>query len=345
MRLFELVLFLCFMFSWWENYAQSDTFLSIDTSSCEGVEEVMLVSGRNALLGILNNDVVNFELDENSLDYYRIQMKRDDGAYVVSDKKWMDMNTSLTLACSSDGVSIKFMSDGTKEINRIIDSLLLSWDQLYVFDEEETADSLIFVEISKNYNNGFGALLINNMIERYKHQPNKILNVKEFLFLSMMDSYGLNFESDLLNLYSDVVTISSKNVSFYDTKDRMVVNMPILDSGVVVVDWWHSRCPPCVKDHKLISDSNIVNKFNRLEAQFVSISVDFNKRDWLSYYQKNNYNWDSFWIIDSTYDHEADPLKLKLLTGFPTYQVLNDGILLYSTNFLAEAIRFVEELH
>jgi len=113
--------------------------------------------------------------------------------------------------------------------------------------------------------------------------------------------------------------VSSINLSKYkfNNIDNKLTSIKLEKSKTYLLDFWFVNCPPCVRDHKLISKK--MNFFKENNIELIGISTDRNHSDWKNYLTKNNYNWKNYRETDSLKRVTKD----MVIWSFPTYLLLN----------------------
>jgi len=108
------------------------------------------------------------------------------------------------------------------------------------------------------------------------------------------------------------------NFSFYNLKNE-IVKLNFEKDKIYLIDLWFVNCPPCIKDHKVISKR--LNYLENNNTELIGISTDRENSKWKDYLETNRYNWKNVRQIDS----------LKTITqelgvsAFPTYLLIENG--------------------
>jgi len=85
------------------------------------------------------------------------------------------------------------------------------------------------------------------------------------------------------------------NVKITDRNGKLV-QLSSLKGKVVLLKFWDSHCQKCKNENlKLMS---LYNKYKSKGFEIFAVSVDVEKKEWLSYLDKNSFNWIQSWLYD-----------------------------------------------
>ena len=89
----------------------------------------------------------------------------------------------------------------------------------------------------------------------------------------------------------------------------------------VVILFWASWCPHCQKEMP-----EILNYYHQMRdkgVDFIGVSLDDKKSDWLDYIKQNKLDWTN---ISDLRRYDSEAIKLYALRGTPTFFVLDDSL-------------------
>jgi peroxiredoxin len=161
--------------------------------------------------------------------------------------------------------------------------------------------------------------------------------MKKFLLIIALFCFNIPF------LYSQSIGLGIGNtapdIRLPDAKG-VPVSLSSFKGKVVLIDFWASWCPPCVKEQPVLAELYKQNKGKGFEIY--GVSLDNKKTEWESTIKKNNISWIQvsdlkFWTspIAKTYNIQALPFNV-LIDG--------KGIIL-AKNLHGDALKkFIKEL-
>jgi len=113
----------------------------------------------------------------------------------------------------------------------------------------------------------------------------------------------------------EIKRIELNDYSLIDTNGKISKIKTQQNKKYMVLDFWSTSCPPCIKEHKEILANP--NMFNDLNAELIGISIDANQEKWVGYLEKKNINWKNYRIEKSSLDKDLG------IWSFPTYIILD----------------------
>lgn len=98
------------------------------------------------------------------------------------------------------------------------------------------------------------------------------------------------------------------------------LSLASLSGKVVVLDFWGTWCPPCVRAVRTLK--KLLEKYASEQVVFVSISSDRDEKKWRDFIAKHQMDWPQYW--DATH-RLCDMFRVQV---FPTYLVIDgEGII------------------
>lgn len=314
-------------------YSQNEKLnLSIDINSDEKIESIDFRNFRGNIIYSFNEKtVLDFENTVN--EEYIFNIKTKDSVY--ENRIWLDQGEiKINISLLSNSLNIDVMGsnifDKTIEYKKGYEKLKTE----NVTDEEFT--KFLFQELNKNIDNPFSYFIGLNIL--FKNQSNReILSQLMSLIYSQDDKLKSHYTSSLL-----IKTIESKlnsgnidisNFKFLDIND-LENEILIGNNNFILLDFWHTACPPCLKDH--IQIKNLTNSFEEKKTKIVSLSSDQGNRveTWKKYLKSKNLTWTNY--IERKENSLTNNLEIRI---FPTYILLDkkNDVVLY-TNSLFDII-------
>lgn len=129
--------------------------------------------------------------------------------------------------------------------------------------------------------------------------------------LSFIQSkYMLSPDSLISTSDLELTSVKSENLSF----DMLIEKNR---GNVIYVDFWSSRCLPCIKQFK---DSDILKKhFKGKKFIHIYISIELDKKRWLKACQKYNLNSDSYFVENHYSSQQFENMNIKYVPHYYIY--------------------------
>lgn len=332
---FSVFLFCCLPFLL---FGQQKFSIQIAAGLNVDVKEV-LIQGYDVGLIVGNHTDNHFEFEKSKLklDLYKLQVLDSEGNYISSNKLWFDGNSELILEPGDRGYKLSHTSEAGLALSQEIDTILGYFDQ----QKFALADSSIVKKLPTHIDDGFGKELIASYIQLNRNNPKKIGFLDSLMYQSFVIKRGLEYEKAIIDAYIDTIEFDFNQISLlkYGKDSLMFENLAELADKDVLLDWWHTGCPPCVADHNRIM--NHLDEIRSKGYQWIGVSVDMGQERWKNYLTKKGVAWENY-IITAQNAQGGDLLNMKLLNAFPTYQLVRNGKLIYSSNKLDELLDYLQ---
>ena len=168
------------------------------------------------------------------------------------------------------------------------------------FDDYDLFCSVGDSVFAKYPNNTFAINLQNRVLE-YKLKNKEINQINQTLKVGLMAP--------------DIKTIN---------KSGNIVQLSSLRGKVVLLKFWDSHCPTCKAQNFKLKE--IYSKYKLKGFEIFSVSVDVERKEWLDYLSKNNFNWVHSWLNDQPKDVEKPIEKLYNIDKIPIAHLIGrDG--------------------
>ncbi|EDP72715.1 hypothetical protein FBALC1_16477 [Flavobacteriales bacterium ALC-1] len=309
---------------------ENELNLSIDITSDEKIESVDFKNFRGNITYNFN-ERTNFNFQNELTEEYLFEVKTKDSLF--KEKVWLDHgNFNINLSLKSKSLQIKVVGseifDKTVEYNNGYKKL----NSENASDEE--ISKFLFKELNKNIDNPFSYFIGLNIL--FKNQNNReVLSQLMSIIDSQPERLKSHYTSGLLTktlkskLNSGNINLS--DFTFLDQNNQE--NKIFIGSNLyVLLDFWHTACPPCVKDHLEIK--NLIDTFKEKKIKIVSLSSDQGNRieTWKKYLKSQNLPWTNY--LEKETNSLTDNLEIRI---FPTYILLDkqNNVIVY-TNSLSE---------
>jgi thiol-disulfide isomerase/thioredoxin len=304
-----------------ENNELADFNLYLQTK--EDIDTIMItdISQNREVHKIAYKDTIKLNFKDSINDLYNIWFFKN-GKMVSSPMQ----NSQLWL--SGKNIEIK----GTIDKKLVIDTMLGS-DLYYKTKKYQTeyrnlyktnADSLeinefLLKSIQSNFDNPFSLPIISTYIFRNQNDKSKLKGLHQLV----------NKQSDFIKNHSffnyheelekkiRITELKIDNFSFSNLQNE-IVKLNFKKDKTYLIDLWFVNCPPCIKDHKIIS-----KKLNLLEnnnIELIGISTDKDHSKWKDYLETNNYIWKNVRQIDSS----KTITETLGISAFPTYLLIDN---------------------
>jgi len=98
-------------------------------------------------------------------------------------------------------------------------------------------------------------------------------------------------------------------------KNGKPIQLSSLRGKVVLLKFWDSHCPTCQNEN--IKLKKTYDKYNSKGFEIFAVSVDVERKDWLNYLGKNNFNWKHSWLYDEPKNAEKPIAKTYYIEEIP----------------------------
>lgn len=183
-----------------------------------------------------------------------------------------------------------------------------------------TYDSFILKKIKENFLNPYSLELAGVYMRRNQNNSSKLKELFDLINGQnelLKNHVFFNIHSRLINRLK-LNNLDMKNYNFY-SRSEDIVQLDFDKSQTYLIDIWFVNCPPCIRDHKIISKK--ADWFKKLDIEIVGISIDKNHSVWENYLKTNNYNWRNFREIDSSRTITKD----VGISSYPSYLIIENG--------------------
>lgn len=312
------------------------SFLSCDTNKKE----------RPIVLSDLNL-IIDSKQDIDSIFISNIGQDREFKFYKFKDTLRVNLNDSI-----NDLYNIWFYAEG-KQYSGFNEQIWLNGENIIVkgiFDRGLKLDTIIGSDIHykmlknrmdfnilKKANGGKEAVknLFINQLENNINSPISLDIISNYYYQFADNKSDLsvifekiqkqenNLKNHILNKYNSLKTILHQehiNIGAFTFYDRNKIKTKIvLDSKKkYLIDLWFVKCPPCIKDHQLISEN--LNFLDSKNIEVIGISRDSDNELWNSFLEKKQYAWTNYREIDI---HNEKLTTQMYINTFPTYFLIN----------------------
>ncbi len=314
-------------------FCQSDKLtLSIEIISDEEIELIDFKNFRGNITYSFNEKtVLNFENE--IIEEYILKVKTKEKVY--ENRLWLDHgNFKINISLHSNSLDINVIG------SNIFDKTIYYKKESKKLKREDATDyeftRFLFQELNKNIDNPFSYIIGIDIL--LKNQSNReVLSQLMYLINSQDETLKSHYMSDLLintlNSKLNSGNIDISNFSFLDINDQ-VSEILIGNNNFLLLDFWHTACPPCLKDH--IEIETLFNEFNKKKVNIISISSDKANRieTWKRYVNRKKFLWTNY--IEKESGGLTESLNIRI---FPTYILLdtNNDVIAY-TNSLEDIL-------
>jgi len=323
----NLILFFLIQFS----FSQENMLeLSINIESDEKIETINFRNFRGNLEYTFNEQT-NLTFQNELTEEYFFDVKTQDSLY--KKRVWLDQGTfDIKIFVKSKSLQINVV--GSEIFDKIVE-YNKGFEKLNSTDAtDKEISKFLFEQLNKNIDNPFSFMIGLNIM--FKNQSNQeILSQLMSIINSQPENVKNHYTSGLLiktlksKLNSGNIKIS--NFTFLDQNNNEQ-KISIEDNQYILLDFWHTACPPCLKDHMEIK--TLTERFKNNKIKIVSLSSDQGNRieTWKKYLNSKNLPWTNY--IEKETNGLTDNLAISI---FPTYILLDkeNNVVVY-TNSLSE---------
>lgn len=309
---------------------ENELKLSIDITSDEKVESVVFENLRgNIFYSLKDKTSINFQ--NKLIEEYFFTIKTKDSLY--EEMIWLDQGEfDISISLKSKSLKIDVVGseifDKTVEYENGYKNLTLS----NATDEE--VNKFLFKELNKNIENPFSFKIGINIL--FKNQSNReVLSQLMSIIDSQPESVKSHYTSGLMiktlksRLNSGNINLADFTFLDQNNQDNKIL---IENNEYILLDFWHTACSPCLKDH--IEIKNLTDAFKAKKTKIVSLSSDQAGRIeiWKKYLKSKNLPWENY--LEKEINSLTDSLEIRI---FPTYILLDrqNNVVAY-TNSLSD---------
>jgi len=129
---------------------------------------------------------------------------------------------------------------------------------------------------------------------------------------------GIEFNEKLASIKSIHDLVSS------DTSGNKI-DFKTFKGKYVLIDFWASWCKPCIADIPYLK--KVIEEFKNDSIQFISVSLDTDRKKWKKAILDNNLNW--LQVSELTGFHGLVPTYCKIIVGVPQYVLVDkNGVII-----------------
>lgn len=266
------------------------------------------------------NDTIKVDFQSKLNDLYNVGIFTENGR--STSQFWLNGDTVIIKGRYEDKLEVDSILNSdlyyesvkiSKEIGELIEN---GSDSL-------TIDTYLLRKIRENVNSPLSFAIANSYIFRNQNDRIKIGELFDTLSVQSdsLKNHFISVHPKIENILS-VDSINTSNYSFANLENDLS-SIEFHNSKKYLLDFWFIGCPPCIRDHKLISNKLEFLKDNNIEL--VGISTDQNHSAWRDYLGRHNYNWKNYREVDSLERVSKD----IAIWAFPTYlYISNNGEIL-----------------
>lgn len=314
-------------------YCQSKELdLSIQILSDEKIETIEFSNFRGTISrSFSENTKLNFKNE--MVEEYVIIFKTKENKY--ENRFWLD-NGKININIILQSKSLKINVEGSELYDNTVEYQNGLNDLVSEKADNQKITKFLFDELKKNIDNPFSYSIGLNIL--FKNQNNReVLSQLMSLFNSQNETVKNHYISDLVlktlksKLSSGNINVSDfKFLNSYDEENEISFE----NSDFVLIDFWHTACPPCLNDHNRMI--GLLNDFKEKKTNLISISSDKGNRidTWKKYLKSKNLHWTNY--LEKENNSLTENLNIRI---FPTYILLNkkNDVVAY-TNSLDEIL-------
>lgn len=306
--------------------------LSVKIISDEKIETIEFRNFRGSIMRSFSNDTkLNFENDVE--EEYFLMVKTKENQY--RKRLWLDKG-EIGIKAILQSKKLNIIIDGSDLFDKTLEYQNGLKSLISKKSDNKTITQFLFKELKKNIGNPFSYSIGLNIL--FKNQNNKeTLSQLMSLLNSQDETVKSHYTSDLLfktlksRLYTGNINIS--DFKFLNIKDKEN-EISFANNDFILIDFWHTACPPCIKDH--IKMKELLNNFKEKKTNLISISSDKGNRidTWKKYLKSKELPWTNY--LEKESNGLTENLNIRI---FPTYILLNkkNDIVIY-TNSLDEIL-------
>ncbi|WP_223032767.1 TlpA family protein disulfide reductase [Hanstruepera marina] len=313
----KITLNLIFFFLIQFSFSQDDKLdLFIDIDSDEKIESIYFSNFRGNLEYDFS-EKTHLDFKNELTEEYFFKVKTPDSLY--EKRIWLDQGTfDIKITLESKSLNINVVGS---EIFDKIAEYYNGFERLNATNAtDEEISKFLFEQLNENIDNPFSYIIGLNIM--FKNQSNQeVLAQLMSILNSQPESLKNHYTSGLLietlksKLNSGNIKLSDFTFLDHNNKEQKI---SIEENEYVLLDFWHTACPPCIKDH--LEMKTLTESFKQSRVKVVSLSSDQGNRieTWKEYLDANNLPWTNY--IEKEINGLTDNLAIRI---FPTYILLD----------------------
>lgn len=260
-------------------------------------------------------DTIKINFKEKLNDLYNISFYTKDGR--ISNQLWLNGNSIILRGKLNKKIEI----DSVLNSDLYYSSINFSKKYRELIQnkaDSTTIDDFLLKNIKNNISSPLSFAIGNPFIYRNQNNKNKIRKL-----FDLLESQNDTLKNHFISIHGkieNILKVSSLNLSDFKFGNiqNKISSIKLEKTKYYLLDFWFINCPPCVKDHKLISEKLDFLEENNI--QLIGISTDRNYSDWKNYLTEHEYLWKNFREIDTL----KRVTKEMAIWSFPTYLLIDD---------------------
>lgn len=259
-------------------------------------------------------DTIKIDFKEKLNDLYNIAFYTKNGRF--SNQLWLNGNNVILIGKLNKKLEIDTVLNSDLYYTSI--NFSKNYKQLIENKSDSTTiDDFLLKTVKNNSTNPYSFNASNPFIYRNQNNKNKIRKL-----FDLLENQNDTLKNHFISIHSkieNILKVSSINISNYkfDDIENQLSSIELQKSKTYLLDFWFINCPPCIRDHKLISKK--LDFLNKENIELIGISTDKKYSDWKNYLTNHNYNWKNYREIDSLKRITKD----MAIWSFPTYLLLS----------------------
>lgn len=186
--------------------------------------------------------------------------------------------------------------------------------------ESESHDKFIWDAIIENDQDAFILVPVNDFIKLNQNNTNTLLDIKIILNNQAPEIkehivFGMiNQRLDKLIIVDSISLKSYSLLNRNNAKEELKIDTSF---SYIILDFWFTSCPPCIRDHEIISTN--FDQLNTVNAELIGISNDDDFQKWINYLNSKSIRWKNYRIGNCNIQNDL------AIWSFPTYVVLDQN--------------------
>lgn len=181
----------------------------------------------------------------------------------------------------------------------------------------------LYKKIKEHKEDIFSSVFIEQLLTYYPNDKQKHIEIYNLIKNQspivknhfLMESIHKNLEF----IYNNI-PLNLREIDLYNIRgEKDSINLKTYsEEKLLILDFWFTDCPPCIKDHKTIREfqkSEIANNI-----KIIGISTDDKLKDWQTYLKSNKINWLNYMEEQDAEETYTEKLGIS---SYPTYFIIN----------------------
>ncbi len=278
---------------------------------------------------------LKIKLNDSINDLYNLHFYTKQGR--ISDQLWLNGKNVIIKGKLTDELEIDTVIGSDMYYTSI--EVINQFNELISRNSDSTTiDNFLIKKLNENIKSPFSINIATQFLYRNINDKDR----SRILF-DILKTQSDEIKKHRLNVYTKIIKILNTDkvdiskYQFYDVKNSLA-SISLEKGKIYLLDFWFLNCPPCIQEHKIISQKIDLLKQNNIEL--IGISTDSDHDKWLKYLKNHDYDWRNYRV---NWNGENVITSELLISMYPTYILINDkGTYLLTSNSFDKVENYIK---